>query len=174
METLACIGIFAIIFVILYLYLNGIDNKEHDRLFYWKLSNYDDECIRLKKIISSAELDDVIKRIFRDPVRRNAAINKMKEMELLYIQEDERFKLEQAENRRFGYKHEDMIFEIFDNYRMLAKDDIVWSMQQYFSIQKHETVNLFNSWIDKRLIGECSNKEGFFEIGLILNSHITS
>jgi len=169
METLASIGVLAIIFGLLYLYLSGIDKKEHDRLYYWKLSDYDDECIKIKKYTNSADLDNEFKRIFSDPVKRNTAIAKMKEKELIYKQDKERFRHEQAESRKFGYKYEDMIFDIFDNYRKLLKKDIIWCMENYYSFNKLEAENIFNSWLKHQLIKKDYINDGFFEIGVILN-----
>jgi hypothetical protein len=99
----------------------------------------------------------------------DAAITRMKEMEIEEEENNEKEKQENAEKRKFGYKYEDMIFEIFDNYRILNKDDIIWSMQQY-PIQKQKTEEIFNLWIEKELIVKCYKNECYFEVGCILTS----
>ena len=104
-------------------------------------------------------------------------MEEFKKLAGLYIEEKSKVddtKLKKEDTIRveedFKNSYKDIIFEIFDNYRKLAKDDIIWSMENCYSFKKVEAEKVFNLWIDNYLLK--IDDEGFYHVDWILTSDI--
>lgn len=106
-----------------------------------------------------------LNRLFKDEKERNSALQKREVALKREAKHKEEVILKDAEKRRFGYKYEDAIFEIFDAYTMLKKEDVIWSIQDYYSINEHDAEVIFESWVSNWLITKMSKMDGFYTIG---------
>lgn len=139
-----------------------------------ELINYNEKAKELKKRFERTQgstmynFEKELNRLFKDEKERNAAIQKREQS----LKEDAEFKekvrLKDAENRKFGYKYDEAIFEIFDTSIMLKKEDIIWSIQDYYSTNEEDADIILKSWLSNSLISERYDKKGFYTISRIL------
>lgn len=175
-NMLESIGIIAIMAVAFYVYINYIDTKEReDKLKNKVLKNsgaaYDlvdkyNASIRSgKPIMTKAELDQRLKNISNSPSERRAVLQKEQES----FQREQNRKEEMRVKRRYGYKYDVDIFEIFGANREMNEDNLTESIVKRFMLDPLESKVLLRTWEDNELIKRCQWNKSTFEIGSLLS-----
>ncbi|MEW4922626.1 hypothetical protein [Algibacter sp. 2305UL17-15] len=181
------LNIFAIIGVfiggyqlILFLAKKNEEKKRKDDEV-WELINNSSECrtYASNRVLSLDEIRNIQRlkkeriklfKIIEEPTNRKEAqesINEKKQSQLNEIKD-------LKNKRKIGYKYEIEIFEIFDTYYKLTKDEIVEGFMKEFSTNRTKASEIFqecyNNWLVTKVSTRVPNDEVFFRVGLILES----
>lgn len=163
-------GVLAIVGIIGYLYLKNLDNKSIRKKENRLLINYSDKCKELSNNcdnLSEYEFDKKLDKILNTSGEREAAIEKKKIAEIKSSRYNEQEIQRQKESRKFGYKYETDIFEIFDIDVYLTKIDFLLKMQKHYNIDSTKADNLLKLWKKNSLIYDSKD---VITVGLILTS----
>jgi len=168
------IGVMSVIALAFYLYLRRLSNnetkKEENRTLA-RFSNKGEEV--LKKELSEFEFDKELKKVFRDSKEKEAAINKKKEYDERHLAYQLANEQKQKENRKFGYKYENDIFEIFNIDDELLTMEIIIRISDHYNIHATEAEDILELWHRNSLLSY-SRKNDIYSIGLILTSEYFS
>src|SRR5690554_5809951 len=168
------IGVMSVIALAFYLYLRRLSNnerkKEENRTLA-RFSNKGEEV--LKKELSEFEFDKELKKVFRDSKEKEAAINKKREYDERHLAYQLANEQKQKENRKFGYKYENDIFEIFNIDDELLTMEIIIRISDHYNIHATEAEDILELWHRNSLLSY-SRKNDIYSIGLILTSEYFS
>lgn len=168
------IGVMSVIALAFYLYLKRLSNnetkKEENRTLA-RFSNKGEEV--LKKELSEFEFDKELKKVFRDSKEKEAAINKKREYDERHLAYQLANEQKQKENRKFGYKYENDIFEIFNIDDELLTMEIIIRISDHYNIHASEAEDILELWYRNSLLSY-SRKNDIYSIGLILTSEYFS
>ena len=168
------IGVMSVIALAFYLYLRRLSNnetkKEENRTLA-RFSNKGEEV--LKKELSEFEFDKELKKVFRDSKEKEAAINKKREYDERHLAYQLANEQKQKENRKFGYKYENDIFEIFNIDDELLTMEIIIRISDHYNIHTSEAEDILELWHRNSLLSY-SRKNDIYSIGLILTSEYFS
>lgn len=168
------IGVMSVIALAFYLYLRRLSNnerkKEENRTLA-RFSNKGEEV--LKKELSEFEFDKELKKVFRDSKEKEAAINKKREYDEWHLAYQLANEQKQKENRKFGYKYENDIFEIFNIDDELSTMEIIIRISDHYNIHTSEAEDILELWHRNSLLSY-SRKNDIYSIGLILTSEYFS
>ncbi len=178
---LEAIGLLAIIFGGIYLYLRSLTNKEREERKNAELIKFSEKSKSLirdynsavsegKPIITHYELRKQLNRIMNDPQEHQSSIEKMEKNTKADEDLRERFNQITIGYRKVGYLYEIAIFEIFDTRRALQKSQIIPEIQKRFSMGVIEAEGLMKVWKENSLIRTCSWDENLWEVGETLSS----
>ena len=168
------IGVMSVIALAFYLYLRRLSNnerkKEENRTLA-RFSNKGEEV--LKKELSEFEFDKELNKVFRDSKEKEAAINKKREYDERHLAYQLANEQEQKENRKFGYKYENDIFEIYNIDDELSTMEIIIRISDHYNIHTSEAEDILELWHRNSLLSY-SRKNDIYSIGLILTSEYFS
>lgn len=168
------IGVMSVIALVFYLYLRRLSNnerkKEENRTLA-RFSNKGEEV--LKKELSEFEFDKELNKVFRDSKEKEAAINKKREYDERHLAYQLANEQEQKENRKFGYKYENDIFEIYNIDDELSTMEIIIRISDHYNIHTSEAEDILELWHRNSLLSY-SRKNDIYSIGLILTSEYFS
>lgn len=168
------IGVMSVIALAFYLYLKRLSNnetkKEENRTLA-RFSNKGEEV--LKKELSEFEFDKELKKVFRDSKEKEAAINKKREYDERHLAYQLANEQKQKENRKFGYKYENDIFEIFNIDDELLTMEIIIRISDHYNIHASEAEDILELWYRNSLLSY-SRKNDIYSIDLILTSEYFS
>lgn len=168
------IGVMSVIALAFYLYLRRLSNnetkKEENRTLA-RFSNKGEEV--LKKELSEFEFDKELKKVFRDSKEKEAAINKKREYDERHLAYQLANEQKQKENRKFGYKYENDIFEIFNIDDELLTMEIIIRISDHYNIHASEAEDILELWYRNSLLSY-SRKNDIYSIDLILTSEYFS
>jgi len=168
------IGVMSVIALAFYLYLRRLSNnerkKEENRTLA-RFSNKGEEV--LKKELSEFEFDKELKKVFRDSKEKEAAINKKREYDEWHLAYQLANEQKQKENRKFGYKYENDIFEIFNIDDELSTMEIIIRISDHYNIHTSEAEDILELWHRNSLLSY-SRKNDIYSIGIILTSEYFS
>ena len=168
------IGVMSVIALAFYLYLRRLSNnerkKEENRTLA-RFSNKGEEV--LKKQLSEFEFDKELNKVFRDSKEKEPAINKKREYDERHLANQLANEQEQKENRKFGYKYENDIFEIYNIDDELSTMEIIIRISDHYNIHTSEAEDILELWHRNSLLSY-SRKNDIYSIDLILTSEYFS
>jgi len=169
---LEAVGILSIIAIVGYLYLKHLDNEIYRKNENRKLAQYSEkgqEYIRKHDgtIMSAYDYDKGLEKILNNPEERAIAEKNKQEYEEWHRKLEEENISRQKEERKFGYKYENDIFEIFDSDVNLSKNELLIRMENHFYIDKLQAENLLKLWCKNSLIMTWGDNNTYI-VGFIL------
>jgi len=176
MGILESIGSLTLIIGGGYLMLKHIDYKDRRDRENLTLVEYSDKCKAFVENNSAKgilkitwnEYQSGINKILNDPTERASAIKKKQQREENIRNYNENLIIESKEKRKFGYKYENAIFEIFDIYEYIPKRHLLLRIENHYNIDKLHAGKLLNLWQENWLI--CSSNAEKYSVGFILKN----
>lgn len=171
---IAIISIIATSLIIFIEYKKAMKN-ENDYLI-----PYNKKCQELKKEnLSHREYRKQCLEILKDPNEANEALQKLKNMYTSIQQNDNIVKKRCIENRKYAYKYDQCILEIFtpvinkkENRRAtcgyLPYSTIINALCQKQNISKDEATNIFSEWYNHDMVRRKYNNPEYITLGATL------